>query len=174
MAVNAAMKMEKVMKKLMVVLAAMMMVIFMASGAYAAGVGSPKTDAIPVSLTVANNCSISGGSIAFGSIDAITNAGGKTATVVQPTIKCTKGASVLVTDDMGANEAVAGTAPARMKDGGTNYIVYSFNYTKTALTGTGITTDIGATLVLTGTLAAGALDNVPAGAYTDTLTLSIG
>jgi spore coat protein U-like protein len=74
---------------------------------------------------------------------------------------------------MGANEASPGFAPARMKDSGTNYIVYSFNYTKTALTGTGITTDIGATLVLTGTLAAGALDNVPAGAYTDTLTLSI-
>ena len=161
------------MKKYLVVLAAMVMVIAMASGAYAAGVGSPKTDAVPVTATVLNNCSITGGSIAFGSVDAITNAGVTTATVVQPTIKCTKGASVLVTDDMGANEAVAGTAPARMKDGGTNYIVYSFNYTKTALTGNGITTDIGATLALSGILAAGALDNVPAGAYTDTLTLSI-
>jgi spore coat protein U-like protein len=169
MAVNAAMKMEKVMKKLMVVLAAMMMVIFMASGAYAAGVGSPKTDAIPVSLTVANNCSISGGSIAFGSVDAITNSGGLTApTIVQPTIKCTKGATVTVTD----NKGLRSPTPAMKLATGADLILYTYSY-NTTLTGTGITTDIGSTLALTASFAAGALDAATAGVYADTLTLTI-
>ena len=162
------MKMEKVMKKYLVVFAATVMVIFIVNGAYAAGVGSPKTDAIPVSLTVANNCSISGGSIAFGSIDAITNAGGKTATVVQPTIKCTKGATVAVTDDKGLRSPT----PAMKLATGADLILYTYSY-NTTLTGTDITSDIGSTLALTASFAAGALDAATAGVYADTLTLTI-
>ena len=156
------------MKKKFVVLAAMMMVIAMVGGAYA-GVGSPKSTAVPVTANVLNNCSISGGSIAFGEVDAITNALGLTApTIVQPTIKCTKNASVAVTDDKGLYFLVK----SRMKDSGTNYLLYSYSYS-TPLTGNGITTDIGSTLGLTASFASGALDNVPAGSYSDTLTLTI-
>jgi spore coat protein U-like protein len=59
-----------------------------------------------------------------------------------------------------------------MKDAGTDVLVYSVAYTA-SLTGSGITTDIGSTLALTGSLAAGALDAIPAGSYSDTLTLTI-
>lgn len=158
------------MKKLMVVLAAVFMVLTMVSGSFAA----TKTDAIPVTATVTSNCTISGGSIAFGSVDAVTDAAGKSATVTAPTINCTKGASVAVSDDMGANEAVAGTAPARMSDGSGNYINYSFSYTA-ALTGDGmgVAHDIGDDLALAASFAAGALDVAPAGSYSDTLTITI-
>ena len=157
------------MKKYLVVLAAMVMVIAMASGAYAAGVGSPKTDAVPVTATVLNNCSITGGSIAFGSVDAITNAGVTAATVVQPTIKCTKGATVAVTDDKGLHFAT--TSNMKLTTGA-DLIAYTYSYT-TPLAGTGITTDIGGTLALTASFPAGALNSATAGSYADTLTLSI-
>jgi spore coat protein U-like protein len=163
---NNTSKREVVMKKSLVIMAAMVMVIAMVSGAYAAGPGSPKTTAVPVTATVLNNCSITGGSIAFGSVDALTNASGASATVVQPVIKCTKSAVVAVTDDKGLRTNYT------MKDAGTDVLVYSVAYTA-SLTGSGITTDIGSTLALTGSLAAGALDAIPAGSYSDTLTLTI-
>ena len=151
------------MKKYLVVLASMLMVLAMAGGASA---GS-KDGAIPVSATVATNCTISGGSIDFGTVDAVTDAGGKSATVIAPTIKCTKGASVGVTDDGGTHFS---TTP-RMSDG-TNFLAYTVSY-DTPLTGDGIKTDIGNSLNLTASLAAGALDDVPAGSYSDTLTITI-
>jgi len=156
------------MKKSLVVLAAMMMVIAMVAGAYAAG---SKTDAIPVTATVATNCTISGGSIAFGAVDAVTDAGGKAATVTAPTINCTKGASIAVTNDDGVNELVAG-AP-RMTNG-TDYIVYGVTYV-TPLTGDGMGAahDIGGALTLAANFASGALDAASAGAYTDTYTITI-
>jgi spore coat protein U-like protein len=156
------------MKKYLVVLTAMVMVIAMASGAYAAG---SKTDAIPVTLTVATNCTISGGSIDFGSVDAVTDAAGGTATVTAPTINCTKGASVAVTDDDGVNES--GVGAPRMTNG-TDYIAYTVSYTS-SLTGDGMgaANDIGGDLSLAASFAAGALDTASAGAYTDTLTITI-
>lgn len=155
------------MKKSLVILAAMVMVIAMVSGAYAAG---SKTDAIPVTATVATNCTISGGSIDFGTIDAVTDAAGGSATVTAPVINCTKDTSVAVTDDLGANEN--GTN-ARMTNG-TDYIVYSFTYTTPIIgEGMGVAHDIGDNLALSASFAAGALDLASAGAYTDTLTLTI-
>ena len=157
------------MKKYLAVLTVMIFALGMTSMVYA---GS-KNDAVPVSATVAANCTISGGSIAFGTLDAVTNSGGATATVTQPVIKCTKGASVAVTDDMGANEASSGVAPARMKKSdSSDYIEYAVTYA-TPLTGTGINSDIGATLTLAATIASGKLDDAPAGSYSDTLTLTV-
>jgi len=154
------------MKKYLVVLASMLMVLAMAGGASA---GS-KDGAIPVSATVATNCTISGGSIDFGTVDAVTDAGGKSATVIAPTIKCTKGASVAVTDDDGLYES--GLNAPRMKNAGTDYLAYTVSY-NASLTGQGMNTDIGNSLNLTASLAAGALDDVPAGSYSDTLTITI-
>jgi len=156
------------MKKSLVILAAMVMVFAMVSGAFAAG---SKTDAIPVSATVATNCTISGGSIAFGSVDAVTDATGKVATVVAPTINCTKGATVNVTNDDGGNELVAG-AP-RMKNG-TQYIAYTVTYAS-PLTGAdmGTTHDIGGALTLAANIPAGALDAAAAGVYADIYTITI-
>lgn len=150
----------------MTVLAAVMLMFAMTSSVLAAG---SKTDAIPVSATVATNCTISGGSIDFGTVDAVTDAGGKNATVTAPTIKCTKGASIAVTDDDGLYDA-SGTP--RMSDGTTNYLAYSVSYS-TPLTGAGMNSDIGGSLNLSASLAANALDDVPAGSYSDTLTITI-
>ncbi|KQC11536.1 MAG: hypothetical protein APR62_01500 [Smithella sp. SDB] len=122
--------------------------------------------------TVINACSVSGSpSLNFGALDAATNAGGATATVISPTIMCTMGDAISVTNNGGLN--FSGTP--RMKSG-TNYLNYNFN-SAGSMTGAGGTTNIGGTgtgnLNLGATISTGALDNVPAGAYSDTVTITI-
>jgi spore coat protein U-like protein len=165
------------MKKSLFVVAAIAMVIAMVGGAYAA---SPATAVIPATAGVLAVCSVSdvGASIAFGAgLDAVTNAAGVAATVIPPSIMCTKSDSVTITDDKGANES---GAQMRLNCTGapcipsTDYINYSISYTG-GLTGLGITTEIGdiTHLALAASMAAGALNNVPAGSYADTVTLTI-
>jgi len=121
---------------------------------------------------VINACSVTGSpSLNFGTLDAATNAGGATATAIAPTIMCTKGDAITVTNNGGLN--YSGTP--RMKSGA-NYLNYNFN-SASSMTGAGGTTNIGGNgagnLNLGATISAGALDNVPAGAYNDTVTLTI-
>jgi len=152
------------MKKYLAVLAAVGFVMTAVGAVYA---GS-ATDAVPVSATVKAVCKVtSSGAIAFGDVDAVADAGGKSATITAPEIYCTKDASVTVTDDKGVRTDYT------MSDG-TNMLTYSVGYTS-SLTGQGMGTSIGSAthLNLTGSLASGALDNVPAGSYTDTLTLTV-
>ncbi len=153
------------MKKYLAVLAGMLFLAVTAGGAYAA---SP-TAAVPVSATVKAVCKVtSAGSIAFGDVDAVVDASGKSATVTAPQIYCTKDASITVTDDKGVRTNYS------MSDGGSNTLTYAVTYTS-GLTGKGMGTSIGSSsdLNLTSSLASGALDNVPAGTYTDTLTLTV-
>ena len=122
--------------------------------------------------TVINACSVTGSpSLNFGTLDAATNAGGATATAIAPTIMCTKGDAITVTNNGGLN--YSGTP--RMKSGA-NYLNYNFN-SASSMTGAGGTTNIGGNgagnLNLGATISAGALDNVPAGAYSDTVALTI-
>lgn len=164
-------------KNIYVVLAAVTLVMVMAGGAYAAGVGSPKTTNVNATATVANVCKVAGsGTLAFGSLDAVTDAAGKTVNDTGTiSIMCTNGASVAITDDLGANES---GAQMRMNctgvpcTPGTDYINYSITYT-TPLTGTGINNEIAGGLTLSGNIPAAALDDVPAGGYSDTIVLSI-
>ena len=155
------------MKKYLVLLAAMMMVIAMVSGAFA----GTATDSVPVTAKVTTSCTVTGGSLDFGTVDADSNATGKSATAVAPTIKCTKGLLVTVTDDLGANEATPGTGPSRMTNG-TSFIVYTFSHAG-SLIGTGIGNDIGSTLTLAGSFAANALDGATEGNYTDAILLTL-
>ena len=158
------------MKKIYGVVAAVALVIAMAGAA----VAGTTPSAVAASATVVAVCSAGGSpAIGFGSLDAVADAGGAAAVITAPTIYCTNGASITVTDDVGVNEAVPGSAPARLKSGA-NYIPYSYLYTG-VLTGAGMATSIGGAgnLNITASIAAGALDNAPAGAYTDTLTLTI-
>jgi spore coat protein U-like protein len=78
---------------------------------------------------------------------------------------------ITVTNNGGLN--YSGTP--RMKSG-TNYVNYNFN-SASSMTGAGRTTNIGGSgtgyLNLGATISAGALDNAPAGAYSDTVTLTI-
>lgn len=122
--------------------------------------------------TVINACSVTGSpSLNFGTLDAATNAGGTTATVIAPTIMCTMGDAITVTNNGGLN--FSGTP--RMKSG-SNYLNYNF-ISAGSMTGAGATTNIGGNgtgnLNLGATISAGALDNVPAGTYSDTVTLTI-
>ncbi len=155
------------MKKYLAALAGVAFLAVTAGGVYA---GSAN-DAVPVSATVKAVCKVTSvGAIAFGDVDAVADAGGKSADITAPGIYCTKNASVKVNDNKGARTNYT------MSDG-TNMLTYSVSYTKdpTTITGQGMGTSIGSAeyLNLTGSLAAGALDNVPAGTYTDTLTLTV-
>ena len=122
--------------------------------------------------TVINACSVTGNpALNFGTLDAATNAGGATATVISPTIMCTKGDAISVTNNGGLN--YSGTP--RMKSG-SGYLNYNF-ISAASMTGAGGTINIGGSgtgnLNMGATISAGALDNVPAGAYSDTVTLTI-
>lgn len=122
--------------------------------------------------TVINACSVTGSpALNFGTLDALTNTGGATATVIAPTIMCTMGDTVAITNNGGLN--FSGTP--RMKSG-SNYLNYNF-ISASSMTGAGGTTNIGGNgtgnLNMGAMISAGALDNVPAGAYSDTITLTI-
>ena len=134
--------------------------------------GSPIYAMVNASGTVINACSVSGSpALAFGTIDAVTNAGGATATVTSPTIMCTMGCAVTVTNDGGLN--YSGTPRL---NSGTNYISYNLGYTS-SLSGAGGSADIGGSgtghLAMGATIPAGSLDNARAGTYNDVITLTI-
>jgi len=121
-----------------------------------------------VSGTVLNACLVTGSAtLSFGTLDAATNAGGATATGTPLSIMCTMGDVITVTNNGGLN--YSGT-PQMIS--GTNYVPYNFS-SASSLTGAGGTTNIGGNLALGGTISAGALDNVPSGTYSDTITLTI-
>ena len=122
-----------------------------------------------VTGAVQNSCAVTGsGSLNFGTVDAVTHAGGAIASAALPSIVCTMGSPVSVTSDNGLNYS----GSLRMKDSAANYINYNLSFT-TPLTGAGGLTNIGGSLGLGATMPAGALDNAPAGMYSDTVTLTI-
>ncbi|MGV8942621.1 spore coat protein U domain-containing protein [Thermomonas sp.] len=125
---------------------------------------------VTVSANVTGTCKFnSGGSVSF-TLDP-SSSSGATGSVTQPAFWCTKGASYTITDDKGINEAVAGTAPHRMKHATlTEYIPYSFAYTATG-SGTGKTSPIN--LNISASVVNADFVNASAGSYADTVTLSI-
>lgn len=139
----------------------------------AAGISSTAalaadTASVAVSATVSGNCKFnSGGAVSF-TLDpsATADAAG---TVTQPAFWCTKGSSFTLSDDDGANES--GVGAQRMKHATlAEYIPYSFAYT-TSGTGTGKGTPI--TLDISSTVVNANFVNASAGAYADTVTLTI-
>jgi spore coat protein U-like protein len=140
--------------------------------AWAGGTVSASLPIGNVNATIQNGCAVTGSpALAFGNLNAITNASGATATVTPPSIMCTMTDAVTVTNDGGLN--YSGTP--RLKSG-TDYINYNFS-SAGSLTGAGGTTDIGGSgagkLNIGATMNAGALDNAPAGTYNVTITLTI-
>ncbi len=124
------------------------------------------TATVSVSATVVGTCKFnSGGTLDFGSLtsgDVTVNAS------PQPEFWCTKNTTYTITDDDGLNEVVAGTP--RLSDGSGNYINYSISYTSTG-TGNGVGSP--RTLDLSGTVLESDYTAVPAGSYSDTITLTI-
>lgn len=138
--------------------------------------GGSITASLPVggvTATVISECAVAGSpSVSFGVLDAVANAGGAAATVTPPSIRCTMDSSVSIADNGGLN--FSGTP--RLKDASGNYIPYNINYAS-SLTGSGGLTDVGGSgagrLSLSASMPANALDNAPAGTYSDTVTLTI-
>lgn len=161
--------MRKCMKKYMMALAAVAIVLaMMVSGACAAGTATPS---VSVSGTVTTTCVVGGtGTLAFGTLDANTNSGGATANLAGMTLWCTKNDSVTFSVDNGQNY----TTTRNMKSG-TDMLPYTISFTSpVAGAGRGDTTTMITNLNLKASIAANALDNVPAGtSYSDTIVVTI-
>jgi spore coat protein U-like protein len=162
---NLAAKKEEIMKKIFVVAAVAVIVIAMASGAFAAGT---DTAAVTASASVSGVCNVvAGGNIPFGLLDQVTGAA-VPAVVTQPQIWCTKDLPYTITDDNGAN--ALGTTYRLKASGSPDYIPYTFTYTSLG-SGAGKSTNI--TPAIAASIAAGAYADVPADSYADTVTLTI-
>ena len=145
------------MKKL-VVLAAVAM--FLMTGSAIAA----NTNTVAVTAAVVGSCTITGGSVAFGNLNAA-GAGAVNGLVTQPSVTCSNLLPYTVTDDDGLNELAANAN--RMASGG-NFIQYAFAYTA-AGTGTGgaQNMDIAASIAEADYL------GKAVGAYSDTVTLTV-
>jgi spore coat protein U-like protein len=160
------------MKKYLVVMAAIAIVIVMAGASMAATTSS----SVAATATIANKC-VAGGSpaLAFGSLDG-SMVGPYPATVTNPTLFCTSGDTITVTDDGGLSGTTGGgTGTSWNLKSGANLIPYTLTYT-TSLTGAGFSTDLGGSgagkLSLSASIANGAIATAPAGSYTDTVVIT--
>jgi spore coat protein U-like protein len=152
------------MKKIFVAAAVAVIVIAMASGAFAA----TDTGAVAASASVSGVCNVvAGGTIPFGALDQVTG-GAVPAVVVQPQIWCTKNLPYTITDDNGAN--ASGGIYRLRASGSADFIPYTFTYTAAGF-GSGKTTNIAP--AITASIAAGDYADVPADSYADTVTLTI-
>ena len=139
-------------------------------------------DTLAVTATVQNSCAITGGTLAFGVYDIASGA----AVDASPTVRvaCTAGAVTTITLDQGAN-ANAGSSDAaplrRLSDGVTGFLSYTLYsdagratvWGNTGGTGKGYTA-VNASAsdqTIYGRLAAN--QEVPTGAYTDTVVATI-
>ena len=146
------------MKKLLAITAAAA-IIAMAGSAMAA------TATLSVSATVANACSVTGGTLSFGALNTLTSplVNGTSAGV---TVTCTKSDPYTVVVDKGANFV---GAQANLKNAG-NSDVIPYSLTVPAVTaGTGAAQPI----AITGIIAAGSYTTASAGTYNDTVTITV-
>jgi spore coat protein U-like protein len=157
-------------------------VIVMASAVMAqpAGAGT-ATSNLNVSATVASTCSITAGSLAFGTYDTITGAQvDGTATV---TVACTKGAVTTITLGQGQNAGGGSTdtAPVRRMVSGLSFLSYALfsdttrlvTWGNTALTGHTYTALSSASQALTVYGRIAASQDVPAGSFSDVVVATI-
>lgn len=149
-------------------LALAMVALFAAAGIGSTAALAGDTASVAVSAAVSGSCKFnSGGAVSFVLDPAST--GDATGTITQPAFWCTKGTSFSISDDDGVNES--GVGAQRMKHATlAEYIPYSFAYTATG-TGTGKGTPI--TMNIASTVVNADFVNASAGAYADTVTLTI-
>jgi spore coat protein U-like protein len=124
-----------------------------------------STATLAVSATVANACSVTGGTLSFGALNTLTAplASGTSAGV---TVTCTKSDPYTVAVDKGANFV---GAQANLKNAGNSDVIpYS-------LTVPGVSAGTGAaqTVAITGSIAAGSYTTASAGTYNDTVTITV-
>ena len=120
------------------------------------------TATVDISATVLGTCSFSAGdTFAFGNLDP-TSGASPSLTQSGVTFACTNGTNYTITDDGG----LLGTYD--LEDASANTIGYNFNYA-----GAGAGTGANQTLSITVDIPFANYQNAPAGAYADTVTLSI-
>ena len=141
-----------------------------------------STANLAVSATVAANCTISAGSVAFGAYDPIVAnaAAAKTATGTVTTT-CTNGSAAYITLSQGLHAAGGSTdaAPLRQMISGTNALKYflysdlsSAVWGNTGSSGKADTgTGVASALTVYGSIPAA--QNVPAGTYADTVVATV-
>lgn len=146
------------------------------------GIAGTSTSNMNVSATVTTSCSISAGSLAFGSYDAVTGAAVQGTAALS--VACTKGATAQITLGQGSQAGTGSSdiAPLRrMKDSGTNYLSYSLFQDSARTTVWGNTSVTGASYLSAGSAATtitvygtiGATQDVPAGSYTDSVVATV-
>ncbi len=146
------------MKKLLTITAAAA-IVAMAGSAMAA------TGTLAVSATIANACSVTGGTLSFGALNTLT-APLVSGTSAGVTVTCTKSDPYTVVVNTGVNNA--GTQANLKNTSNTDVIPYS-------LTVPAVTPGTGAaqTIAITGTIAAGTYFTASAGTYNDTVTITV-
>ena len=152
---------------------------------------SPATGTLSVTATVVNNCAFTTNAVAFGNYDpAVVNAaaGADLTGTGSLLVTCTTGDSISIDFDQGGNGTGTLAAPLRaMVFGGTNLLSYTLFQPSAAgvggtLTATAWGTGVGPSFAYTasgvqqtinvfGSVAKG--QNVPAGAYTDTVNVAV-
>jgi spore coat protein U-like protein len=143
------------------------------------------TDNLVVSATIANNCTISAGSIAFGAYDPIgANLGAPLDATGTVTVHCTEGSSASIRLSQGANPDTGSSTEAvpvrRLKSAENKHLEYFlFSDTeRTTVWGNDETAQVGhagdgtpTPLTVWGRIPAG--QNVPAGTYNDTVIATV-
>ncbi|PKN38512.1 MAG: hypothetical protein CVU62_06665 [Deltaproteobacteria bacterium HGW-Deltaproteobacteria-2] len=143
--------------------------------------GSQASATYSLTVNSARGCHTGGnGVIDFGTLNAVANAGGVAASealvTTKPVIYCTAAGNTYAVTAAGANGGTNMGTGYRLLHGTSDYIAYNIIYT-TPITGKGDTISIGGSgtgnLALTPSIPAGALNDAPAGTYSDTITLTI-
>lgn len=144
------------------------MIALFASVGFGSTSALADTASVAVSAAVTGNCKFnSGGSVSF-TLDPASSSDAA-GTVTQPKFWCTKGTAYTLSDDDGLNES--GVGARRMLHASlTEYIPYTFAYTTS---GTGIGKGTPITLDILSTVVNASFINASAGAYADTVTLTI-
>lgn len=149
------------------------------AGSAAAGTA---TDNLGVTATVSNSCTITGGTLAFGTYDTIS--GAEVSGSGSISVACTKGASATITLGQGQNADTGSTDASplrRMSDGGSNFLKYSLFTDSGHTTVWGNTAGTGKSYTATSSTAAAqtvfgsisSSQDVPAGSYSDSVVATV-
>jgi spore coat protein U-like protein len=169
--------MKKVSARMLTVAGATALILGGMSGTQAA------TDDLDVSATVVANCTITATALNLGNYDPVgTNAAAAANATTTLAVACTSGAAANVTLGQGTHAAGGSTDtdPSRRLSDGTNFLNYGLftdagrtdEWGNTVATGVAHTgTGASANITVYGTIPAA--QNVPAGAYTDTVVATI-
>ena len=166
-------------KKIQLIFTALTFLAFASSSMFA----GTATSNMSVTATVTANCTISAGSLAFGTYDpVVANASTALNGSATLTVTCTNGAAATLTLGQGsnANTGSTDTAPLRRMKTGTNFLSYSLYQDSGRSTTWGNTSATGVSYTGTGSVgsvtvfaAVAAAQNVPAGSYADTVVATI-